>query len=262
MTRRCRHKRKQYKLRSVRRRSYISKTLIIMLLMFAVAIIFMVSMVILYAMMDRESVKTAHMSDISSTGCVTKDEILREDFSEWNQRCEYSLLLIDAKNPLPESHIPKFQEHFGIVIDERIKLNLGDLLNAAEADGIKLKAVRGAGDPMESLGWENYGKESENSGGVHPHKMSMKDEHCTGLVVELGPWNEAKREEAYAWMVENSTEYGFIQRNPGSGSHNDVASKDAKRWQFRYIGVQNALRMKELGMGLEAYISYLIFSGS
>ena len=75
-------------------------------------------------------------------------------------------------------------------------------------------------------------------------------EHQTGLAVDLnGP------DETYAWLAENCWDYGFILRYPDDKI--ELTGIIYEPWHYRYVGVEAAKQINELGMCLEEYVEYL-----
>ena len=56
------------------------------------------------------------------------------------------------------------------------------------------------------------------------------------------------------WLHEHCWEYGFILRyQEGKES---VTGYIAEAWHIRYVGVEHALKIRDLGMCLEEYLEY------
>ena len=59
---------------------------------------------------------------------------------------------------------------------------------------------------------------------------------------------------AYKWLCENAEDYGFVQRY--------TAEKQSKTgiipesWHWRFVGINAAKEMNELGYCLEEYVEY------
>lgn len=86
-------------------------------------------------------------------------------------------------------------------------------------------------------------------------------EHQTGLCVDLGIFPEGERSFRYvpagdyAWINENCTKYGFIQRYTDAMS--DKTGVRGHTEHYRYVGIPHAYYMKENGLSLEEYLQEL-----
>ena len=66
---------------------------------------------------------------------------------------------------------------------------------------------------------------------------------------------EFSQSEEYLWLLKNSYKYGFILRYPENKQR--YTDTDFNPSLFRYVGKDNALKMKTLNMCLDEYIIYL-----
>lgn len=61
--------------------------------------------------------------------------------------------------------------------------------------------------------------------------------------------------DTQGWVVENCNNYGFIVRYPKGKS--DLTGHDYCPWHLRYVGKEHAAVMKQNGLSLEEYVSFL-----
>lgn len=90
-------------------------------------------------------------------------------------------------------------------------------------------------------------------------------EHQTGLAIDLTSLELAKEKdpliEAFEetnqgkWLDLNAHQYGFILRYPKDKT--TITHITYEPWHYRYVGTNHARKIKELGMCLEEYITYL-----
>ena len=59
----------------------------------------------------------------------------------------------------------------------------------------------------------------------------------------------------FKWLSENAENYGFILRYPKDKTN--ITEIIYEPWHYRYVGVEHAKKMNQLGMCLEEYIEYL-----
>lgn len=86
-------------------------------------------------------------------------------------------------------------------------------------------------------------------------------EHEIGLAVDIVGANYQildKNQENTAvqkWLMEHCYEYGFILRYPTEKK--EITMINYEPWHYRYVGVKDAMVIKEKGFCLEEYIKYL-----
>ncbi len=102
--------------------------------------------------------------------------------------------------------------------------------------------------------WQNHIKEDPNYG-ADPYSDPPRtvpgnaSEHRIGLGFDI--W---LIEYDYAWLHKNCHLYGFILRYPADKVR--FTGIMYEQWHFRYVGVEAATEMKQLGFCLEEYIAY------
>ncbi len=88
-----------------------------------------------------------------------------------------------------------------------------------------------------------------------------RSEHHTGLAFDIVSQNSDGTLQAfhqstqYNWMKEHCNDYGFILRYPEDKI--SLTGIDNEPWHYRYVGVEHARAMAELGMCLEEYVAHL-----
>ena len=86
-------------------------------------------------------------------------------------------------------------------------------------------------------------------------------EHELGLAVDIVGKNyqilDEKQEntDVQKWLMEHCYEYGFILRYPTDKK--DITKINYEPWHYRYVGVKDAMLIKEKGICLEEYIEFL-----
>lgn len=91
-------------------------------------------------------------------------------------------------------------------------------------------------------------------------------EHHTGDAVDIVDatyknmnYNQADR-PTQKWLMEHCWEFGFILRYPNGTS--DTTGIIYEPWHYRYVGLELAMELKELGICLEEYLDLLTGDGS
>ncbi len=91
--------------------------------------------------------------------------------------------------------------------------------------------------------------------------FSGTSEHNTGLgfdILQKGNYTLSTSFENSAhfqWLMENAENYGFVLRY--AKDKTNITGIMYEPWHFRYVGVEHAKKMNELGLCLEEYIDYL-----
>ena len=91
-------------------------------------------------------------------------------------------------------------------------------------------------------------------------------EHQLGLAVDITDNTyrklNTKQEETATqqWLMANCWDYGFIIRYPNNSS--DITGIIYEPWHYRYVGLELAQEMKELGICLEEYLDMLTADGT
>lgn len=85
---------------------------------------------------------------------------------------------------------------------------------------------------------------------------SNTSEHNLGLAVDFNYINnEFEKSQAFAWLNENASQYGFILRY--RQDKEEITKVAYEPWHWRYVGVEHAQKINELDMCLEEYIDFL-----
>ena len=77
-------------------------------------------------------------------------------------------------------------------------------------------------------------------------------EHRTGLGFDI--WVLDGEKYDYKWFQKNCADYGFVLRYPENKKK--ITGITGEQWHYRYVGVEAAKEMQELGYCLEEYIAY------
>lgn len=178
-----------------------------------------------------------------------------EDGTDWNLR------LVNRWNPIPEGYTVNLKElPGGEQVDERIYAPLMEMLEAArEGNWDELPRVI-SGYRTQEVQQELYDNEvnkykaqgySEEDAKAEAGKwvaIPGASEHQLGLAVDV----EGATYDLFLWLQENSYQYGFIFRYPGSKT--DITGTVEEVWHYRYVGVEAATEIYEQGLCLEEYL--------
>ena len=79
-------------------------------------------------------------------------------------------------------------------------------------------------------------------------------EHELGLAVDFNSVEENFEDtKEFKWLKENAHKYGFIMRYPKENQ--DLTAVIYEPWHYRYVGIENALEIKNSGLCLEEFLS-------
>lgn len=176
------------------------------------------------------------------------------------------LLLVNWKYSLPENYNVNLTDKFDVEIDERLAEPYRKMSAAAKSDGVTLwissayRAPKLQAELLEREIEQNKKRgmtdEEAKQAAVAAVAEPGHSEHNTGLAIDVnGVRPEFENENGYKWLQQHAADYGFILRYP---KDKEALTKIMyEPWHYRYVGVENAQKMKQLGMCLEEYVDYL-----
>lgn len=183
----------------------------------------------------------------------------------------FNLLLVNSSNPLPSGFHADLENYEGVPVDKRIIPALKSLMQAAQQAGCPLKLSAGYIDAQK----QDQLYKAEVGSLIKNQKLSQVlaesqaqstvgkagySENQTGLAVTftadgLKNGRSFSSTAQYQWLVQNSVEYGFVLRFPENKT--SVTGAGFNPSHFRYVGSDNAMKMREFSMSLEEYVSYM-----
>ncbi|MBR5741947.1 MAG: M15 family metallopeptidase, partial [Firmicutes bacterium] len=134
------------------------------------------------------------------------------------------------------------------------------MVDAAKEDGISLRAV----SPYRTYWLQNlyYTGYVERSGVEAADRYSARpgySEHQLGFAVDINTASFSSHFETkpeYAWLIEHCADYGYILRYlPDS---EDITGYRYEPWHYRYVGVDHAKTITDLGITFEEYYAYFV----
>lgn len=181
---------------------------------------------------------------------------------------DWRLQIASVAHPLPDNFVQPSTtviDSDGREIDSRIYSDYKNLVGAAAEDGIKIYPISAFRPHSTQVSLFNRRVEQARQEGYSDPKAEAArhvavpgtSEHELGLAVDFNSVDEQTfRNTAEAkWLAEHCTEYGFVIRYPEDKE--SVTGIIYEPWHLRYVGVENAKRMKELNMCLEEYVDRL-----
>lgn len=156
-------------------------------------------------------------------------------------------------------------------VDRAAYQPLKDLFKAAEEAGVPLELVSAYRSislqdrlftrSVNSYMSQGYSKQQAIEKANYSRTFSGTSEHNTGLgfdILQKGSYyltSQFENTAQFKWLMENAENYGFILRYQKDKI--DITGIMYEPWHFRYVGVEHAKKINELGFCLEEYIEYL-----
>lgn len=225
------------------------------------------------------------------TGWLKEDGMqyyLREDGSAATGRLEIDgeahyfsstgmkFILVNRWNPLPEDYKPNYVYIEGHAIDPVCKEALRQMLSDCRAAGHEVeilsayRSYRDQGFNYNNAVWARVRKgltiEEAMQEAAKNVAVAGTSEHQLGMAVDLIDSQCRELEEiqeslpGQQWLMEHCWDYGFILRYPnGTTEHTGIVYEP---WHYRYVGVEMAQELRDLGICLEEYINMLTADGS
>ncbi len=193
------------------------------------------------------------------------DEVMNPDTVE----IPWYLTLVNGDHPMKQDYDLKLVELKPTYsVDERIASAAEEMLADAKAAGMKIvicSAYRSVERQKQVFNdsvkdrlnqgmtyWEAFAdtRLSVAEPGTSEHAMGLALDLISNQYTELDERQETTKEAK--WLAENCHKYGFILRYPPSKT--DITGIIYEPWHYRYVGVEDATKIMELGITLEEYL--------
>lgn len=173
---------------------------------------------------------------------------------------ENLLVLASNYSPLTDDYKPNLEDYNGIKYDSILKEPLTTLINAAKEDGVTIKVTGGYVSASEQdklfeaevnrlINEFDYSQVKAETEAEKSVPKGNEHDRQTGLSVILSTDDE------YSWLALHAYEYGFIQRY--AKVDEETTNVKADSTLYRYVGAENAKRIRMLGMSLDEYVDYV-----
>lgn len=196
----------------------------------------------------------------------TKEKPIDSNITDWN------LILINKENLIPKDYkveTTKIQGKWEINI--KIKEQLENMLEEARKQGLSpviCSAYRTFeyqtnlfNKKVKEYKRKGYSQKNAEEQASYWVTNPGTSEHEIGLAVDIVGKNyqilDEKQENTpiQKWLMEHCYEYGFILRYPTDKK--DITKINYEPWHYRYVGIKDAMFMKEKNFCLEEYIEFL-----
>lgn len=186
------------------------------------------------------------------------------------------LILVNSGTSLPDGYVPILTEFGGVQVDSRIVPALRKMTEDAKTAGCPLTLTGGyvsaerqdrlyQAEVSRLMSAEKKSRSSAENEAVSTVGRGGSNENQTGFAVEFaaadsGNGTDFSATRQYHWLAANSVSYGFVLRYPADKT--TATGHAASPAHFRFVGADNALKMREYSMCLEEYVSYLSSRGN
>ncbi len=181
----------------------------------------------------------------------------------------WNLLLVNDWNPLPagyDNSVVMVSTERNQQVDRRMIADLNAMLQAGAEYGIGVQSGYRPASQQNRLYWrkvdeyaaKGYNNEEAQLAAGKVVKRPGYSEHNCGLAVDLGGSGNFRLEmdfrytDAYAWLIENCADYGFILRFPPGKE--DITGVVYEPWHYRYVGKEAAQEIMTKGICLEEFL--------
>lgn len=180
----------------------------------------------------------------------------------------FFLTVVNRSNPVPEGFFVNPVTFDGVVVNGSMQEDLSQMMEDAKSAGLNLTITQGyiGKEEQEELYWQKV--EELKAQGMTPVKAESEaqnyierggySEFQTGLalIFQSGDGEISfEQSKEYQWLIVHGVDYGFVLRYPANKEN--ITNVSFRADQFRYVGKENAKKMRELAMCLEEYSQYI-----
>ena len=185
-------------------------------------------------------------------------------------------ILVNSWNAIPKDYEPSLVVVDGIYVSDACQTALQDMLHDCRAAGFHpfiMSGYRGYYDQQTSFAnllYQNMRRfssyESAYLETAQVIAIPGTSEHHLGLALDIVDYSYRKLNErqetmpTQQWLMEHCWDYGFILRYPEGTT--DLTGIIYEPWHYRYVGVEMAQEIRDLGVCLEEYVDMLTADGS
>ena len=209
-------------------------------------------------------------NDIQSEVQKNEEEELSEEENPFADLDKSTILLVNKNNKLPDDYevvLKTLPDRTNKAAEEAYQ-PMCDMLKAARKDGMILEVCSSYRsverqkelfeEDMRALVRRGYSYLDAYDEVARQTMPPGYSEHSTGLAFDIVALDyqmlDKKQEttEENQWLREHCAEYGFILRYPKDKE--DITGIDYESWHFRYVGVEIAEYIMDMGITLEEFL--------
>lgn len=178
------------------------------------------------------------------------------------EQSEKLLRVVNSTNPLSADYVPKLKSYGDFKVNSLAENNLENFCNKAKESGIEINLVSAyvSFDEQENLYSEKLSEFLAN-----PDYTEVRAQAAAQKLVPRGGCSEAQTglligfdmtdEKTVAFIERECINFGFVQRFPKDKE--DVTKMSENKMLYRYVGIENAKKMRSFNMSLEEYSEYV-----
>lgn len=179
---------------------------------------------------------------------------------------DWRLLVVNKTREFSQSYSPSvsFVMDSGTRLDARVTPYYVKMYNAAKKDGVYLTPYSGYRSyAHQEWNYNNLTEVYMNQYGLSRSQAAQKaatvilppgtSEHNLGLAMDIcNTLNSFENTREFRWLCKNAQNYGFILRYPKDKQ--SITGVIYEPWHWRFVGVENAKKIKKSGLCLEQYL--------
>ncbi len=179
---------------------------------------------------------------------------------------DWKLMLVNRDYILPQDYSPALAEAAkgtGVRMDARVAPEYQKMYDAAKKDGITLTPLSGHRRiSTQKTNFENkinyymsqgYDRTTATQKAAQIILPPGTSEHNAGLAMDIISLDVSfENTAAFRWLQEHAQDYGFILRYPKNKE--SITAITYEPWHWRYVGVEDAKKIKASGQCLEEYL--------
>ena len=177
------------------------------------------------------------------------------------EQSEELLRVVNNSNPLSADYMPKLKNYGNFQVNSLAANNLENFCNKAKESGVEINLVSAyvSFDEQEKLYNEKLSEFLAN-----PDYTEVRAQAAAQKLVPKGGCSESQTglligfdmtdEKTVALIERECINYGFVQRYPKDKE--DVTKLSENKTLYRYVGIDNAKKMRSFNMSLEEYSKY------
>lgn len=178
------------------------------------------------------------------------------------------LILVNKYNQLPKDYAPEDLTDISIQycygdneVSNEVYQKYISMYNAAKEEDLYLIITSAFRDyEFQDQLWNQYAKSQGEEWADSVAARAGHSEHQTGLTLDIVTYNsnmnEFENTDEFKWLQKHAHEYGFIMRYPKDKE--DITGYDYESWHYRYVGVETATKIHELGITYDEYYAYYL----
>ena len=178
------------------------------------------------------------------------------------EQSEELLRVVNNSNPLSADYMPKLKNYGNFQVNSLAENNLENFCNKAKESGVEINLVSAyvSFDEQEKLYNEKLSEFLSN-----PDYTEVRAQAAAQKLVPKGGCSEAQTglligfdmsdEKTVAFIERECINFGFVQRYPKDKE--DVTKISENKTLYRYVGIENAKKMRSFNMCLEEYSEYV-----